>query len=144
NLSGDADQEYFVDGMTDALIANLAEIGPLPVISRTSAMRYKGTQKKLPEIAKELSADAVIKGALMTSGDRVRIDVQLIQAGNDQRLWGKSYDREISDILSLESEVARTIVAELQVKLVSPEKRPPLPRARTVNPQAYEAYLKGE
>ena len=144
NSSGDADQDYFADGMTDALITNLAEIGPLQVISRTSVMRYKGTQKKLPEIARELNVDAVIEGAVMNLGDRVRINVQLIQADNDQRLWGKSYDRKISDILSLQSEVARAIVAELQVKLASSEKKPPLTPAQTVNPQAYEAYLKGE
>jgi len=110
----------------------------------SSVMRYKGTQKKLPEIARELNVDAVIEGAVMNLGDRVRINVQLIQADNDQRLWGKSYDRKISDILSLQSEVARAIVAELQVKLASSEKKPPLTPAQTVNPQAYEAYLKGE
>jgi serine/threonine protein kinase/TPR repeat protein len=143
NLSGNMNQEYFVDGMTEALITNLAEIGSIRVISRTSAMHYKGTQKKLPEIAKELNVDAVIEGAVMNSGDRVRIDVQLIEADNDQRLWGKSYDRKISDILSLQSEVARAIVAEMRVNLASSEKKPPPTRAKAVNPRAYEAYLKG-
>jgi len=142
NLTGDSSQEYFVDGMTDALITNLAEISPLHVISRTSAMRYKGTRKKVSEIAKELNVDGVIEGTVMRSGDRVRIDVQLIEADNDQRLWGKSYDRKISDVLSLQSDVTQAIVAEIQVKL-SYENKPSPTGAQSVNPQAYEAYLKG-
>jgi TolB-like protein len=143
NLTGDSDQEYFVDGMTDALTTSLAEIASLRVISRTSAMHFKGKQKKLTEIAKELNVDAVLEGAVMRSGDQVRIDAQLIQADNEQRLWGKSYNRKINDVLSLQSEVAHAIVAELHVKLVSPEKKASRIPAQSVDPQAYETYLKG-
>jgi TolB-like protein len=143
NLTGDSDQDYFVDGMTDALITNLAEIASLRVISRTSAMHFKGRQKKLTEIAKELNVDAVLEGAVMRSGDQVRIDAQLIQADNEQRLWGKSYDRKIIDVLSLQSEVAHAIVAELHVKLASSEKKASRTPAQSVDPQAYETYLKG-
>ena len=142
NLSGDPNQEYFADGMTDALITNLAQIKSLRVISRTSAMRYKGTQKRLPEIARELNVDAIVEGVVFRSGDRVRIDAQLIRADNDQHLWARSYDRQISDILALQADVSRSIASEIQIKL-TPEEQLRQETIRPVNPEAYEAYLKG-
>jgi TolB-like protein/DNA-binding winged helix-turn-helix (wHTH) protein/Tfp pilus assembly protein PilF len=143
NLSGDPNQEYFADGMTDALITDLAQTKSLRVISRTSAMRYKGTQKKLTEIAKELNVDAVVEGVVIRSEDRVRIDAQLIRADSDQHLWAKSYDRQIGDILSLQGEIARAIAAEIQIKLTPEEQSRLAARTRTVDPDVYEAYLKG-
>lgn len=143
NLSGDPNQEYFADGMTDALITDLAQTKSLRVISRTSAMRYKGTQKKLSEIAKELNVDAVVEGAVIRSGDRVRIDAQLIRADSDLHLWAKSYDRKISDVLALQADVAQAITTEIAIKL-SPEDQSRLAaKKQVVDPKVYEAYLKG-
>lgn len=106
NLSGDSAQDYFADGVTDALIGELAKIGALRVISRTSAMSYKTARKPLPEIGRELGVDAVIEGTIVLSGDRVRIRVQLIEAATDDHLWVESYDRDVADILNLQSEIA--------------------------------------
>jgi TolB-like protein/DNA-binding winged helix-turn-helix (wHTH) protein/Tfp pilus assembly protein PilF len=142
NLTGDPNQEYFADGMTDALITDLAQIRGLRVTSRTSALRYKGARKTLPEIAKELSVDAVVEGTVARSGNRVRIDAQLIQASTDRHLWARSYERDLSDILSLQRDLARAIAAEVAVNL-SPQEQSQLARARAVNPDAYESYLKG-
>jgi TolB-like protein/DNA-binding winged helix-turn-helix (wHTH) protein/Flp pilus assembly protein TadD len=142
NLSGDPNQEYFADGMTDALITNLAEIGSLRVISRTSAMQYKGSRKTLPEIAKELNVDAIVEGSVVRSEDRVRIDAQLIRADNDFRLWGKSYERKINDILILQSDVVHSIAKEIEITL-SAGQTSTHTTAQSVNPEAYEAYLKG-
>jgi TolB-like protein/Tfp pilus assembly protein PilF len=142
NLSGDPNQDYFADGMTDALITDLAQTRSLRVISKTSSDRYRKTQKKLSEIAKELNVDAVVEGAVLRSGDQVRIDAQLIRAEDDQHLWARSYDRKISDVLSLQADVAQAIASEIEVKL-APEQQSPRPPARPVNAQAYEAYLKG-
>ena len=142
NLSGDPEQDYFVDGMTEALIANLAKISALKVISRTSAMRYQGSDKPLPDIARELGVDAVIEGSAMRVGDRVRITAQLIEAATDQHLWAESYERDLTDILALQGEVARTIAEEIQVKLTSLEDAF-LASDRPVNPEAHEAYLRG-
>jgi serine/threonine protein kinase/Tfp pilus assembly protein PilF len=142
NLSRDPEQEYFVDGMTEALITDLAQIGALRVISRTSAMRYKGSDKSLPEIARELNVDGVVEGSVLRAGDRVRITAQLIHAATDQHIWAKSYERDVSDVLALQSEVARAIAEEVQAKL-TPQERARLARARPVNPAAHEAYLKG-
>jgi TolB-like protein/DNA-binding winged helix-turn-helix (wHTH) protein/Flp pilus assembly protein TadD len=142
NLSNDPSQEYFTDGMTDALITDLAQIRALRVISRTSAMHYKGAHKTLPEIAKELNVDAVLEGVVVRAGDRVRIDAQLIKADNDRHLWAKSYDRNLSDILGLQSEVASEIASEIQIKL-TPQEQSRLARTRTVNPEAYENYVQG-
>jgi serine/threonine-protein kinase len=142
NLSGDPEEEYFADGMTEALIADLAKIGALKVISRTSVMQYKGVRKPLPEIAGELSVDAVLEGSVMRSGDRVRITTQLIQAATDRHLWAESYERDLEDVLTLQSELARTIAREIQVKL-TPREEARLADSGAVNPQAYEAYLKG-
>ena len=142
NLSHDPEQEYFVDGMTEALITDLAQIGALRVISRTSAMRYKGSDKPLPEIARELNVDGFVEGSVLRAGDRVRITAQLIHAATDQHIWAKSYERDLSDVLALQSEVARAIADEVQAKL-TPQERARLTRARPVNPLAHEAYLKG-
>jgi TolB-like protein/Tfp pilus assembly protein PilF len=142
NLSRDPDEDYFADGMTEALITDLAKIGALKVISRTSVMRYKGTNKSLPEIAKELKVGAVVEGSVLRVGQRVRITAQLIHAASDTHLWAESYDRDLQDVLLLQSEVARTIAKEIQVA-VTPEESRLLAAARPVNPEAYEAYLKG-
>ena len=142
NLSGNPEQDYFTDGMTDELITDLAQIKALRVISRTSTMRYKGTAKSLREIARELSVDAVVEGSVLRSGDRVRITAQLIKAATDQHLWAKSYERDVRDVLALQSEVARGIAGEIQIKL-SPQEAGRLRASRAVKPEAYEAYLKG-
>jgi serine/threonine protein kinase/Tfp pilus assembly protein PilF len=144
NLSGDPNQEYFSDGMTEELITNLAKISALKVISRTSVMHYKGTQKSLPEIANELNVDAVLEGSVRRVGDRVRITAQLIQARQDRHLWADSYDRDLRDVLALQSELAQAIVGQIRIKL-TPEEQSRLAsgRARPVNPEAYEVYLRG-
>jgi TolB-like protein/Flp pilus assembly protein TadD len=142
NLSRDPEQEYFADGLTEALITSLAKIRALRVVSRTTAMHYKGIHRPLPEIARELGVDAVVEGTVLRSGRRVRITAQLIDAHTDSHLWGESYDRDLRDLLELQSEVARAIAREVQVK-VSPEERIELDRARSIDPEAYEAYLKG-
>jgi TolB-like protein/Tfp pilus assembly protein PilF len=142
NLSHDADQQYFADGMTEALITDLAKIGALKVISRTSVMQYKDSRKPLPVIAKELGVDAVIEGSVARSGDRVRITAQLIDAKSDRHQWAESYDRNLRDVLSLQDEVARAIAGEIRVKL-TPEQQALLTRARSVNPEAHDAYLLG-
>ena len=142
NLSRDPDQEYFADGMTEALITDLSKISALRVISRTSVMQYKGVKKPLPQIARELNVDGVIEGSVQRSGDRVRITAQLIEAATDRHLWAESYERELSDVLALESEVAQAIAGEIRVKLTRPEKLQ-LASARPVSPAAYEANLKG-
>jgi len=142
NLSGDPAQDYFTDGMTDALITNLAQVGSLRVISRTSAMQYKGSRKTLPAIGKELNVDAVVEGTVLRSGDHVRIDVQLIRSDNDFRIWGKSYERKINDVLILQADVVHSIANELEATLSS-NQRSAQASARPVNPEAYDAYLKG-
>jgi serine/threonine protein kinase/Tfp pilus assembly protein PilF len=142
NLSADPEQEYFADGMTEALITNLAKISALKVISRTSAMSYKGTEKLLPEISRELSVDGVVEGSVLRAGERVRITAQLIRAATDEHLWAESYERDLRDILSLQSEVAQAIAREIKIKL-SPGEQERMASTRPVNPEAHEAYLKG-
>ena len=142
NLSGDPEQEYFADGMTEELIASLVQIGALRVISRTSVMRYKGARKPLPEIARELDVDAIVEGSVRRAGERVRITAQLIDAAKDRHLWAKSYERDLKDVLALQGEVAQAIAQEIQVKLTLPEQAK-LRSARLVAPAAYEAFLKG-
>jgi len=142
NLSGDASQEYFADGMTDQLIATLGQISALRVISRTSVMGYKGARKPLPQIARELNVDAVIEGSILRSGGRVRITAQLIEAAVDKHLWAQSYDGDAGDTLALQSRVARAIAEEIRVN-VQPKEQAALKNVRAVNPDAYEAYLKG-
>lgn len=142
NLSGDAAQDYFADGMTDALITNLAQFSSLRVISRTSAMHYKGSHKSLPEIARELNVDAVVEGSVIRSGNQVRITAQLLDARSDRHLWAKVYNRDIREIMSLQQDVADSIVSEIQPKLRAQETIP-AGQKRPVNPEAYDAYLQG-
>ena len=142
NLSRDADQEYFADGMTEALIADLAKISALRVVSRTSAMRFKGVRRPLPEIARELGVDAIVEGSVLRAGNRVRISAQLIEAATDRHLWAERYERDLADVLGIQSEVAQAIAREIQVQLTQQE-HAWLARARRVVPEAHEAYLKG-
>jgi TolB-like protein/DNA-binding winged helix-turn-helix (wHTH) protein/Tfp pilus assembly protein PilF len=142
NLSRDPEQEYFADGMTDALITELAKIRTLKVISRTSVMHYQKTDKTAPQIAAELSVDALLEGTVEREGDRVRINVQLIYGPSDRHLWAQTYERELPGILALQSEVAQDIAQEVRASL-TPEEHALLAQASIVNPQGYEAYLKG-
>ena len=142
NLSGDATQEYFVDGMTDALITELAQFSSLRVISRTSAMHYKGSHQALPEIARELNVDAVVEGSVIRSGNRVRITAQLLEARSDRHLWAKAYDRDTREIMSLQQDVADSIAHEIQAKL-TPQENLRQAQNRQVDPEAYDDYLRG-
>jgi TolB-like protein/Tfp pilus assembly protein PilF len=143
NLSGDPKQEYFSDGMTEALIGDLARIASLRVISRTSVMQYKANPKPLPEIAAELGVDAVIEGSVMRDGDRVRITVQLIDARSDYHLWADRFDRDLRDVLAMQSEVAQAVARKIEIEL-SPKEEALLANTQAVNPEAHEAYLKGQ
>jgi TolB-like protein len=142
NLSKDPNQDYFSDGITDALTTELAQIRSLRVISRTSAMHFKGTQETLPEIGRKLNVDAIVEGSITRSENRVRVTAQLIDAPSDLHLWAKSYERDLKDILALQDEVARDIAAEIRVQL-TPKDQARLSNSRPVEPQAYEAYLRG-
>ena len=142
NLSGDPQQEYFADGMTEALITDLAKTTELRVISRTSVMHYKGTQKPLPEIARELQVEAVVEGSVQRSGTRVRITALLIRAASEQHLWAQSYERDLQDILGLQNEVAHAITQQVEHRL-NPKGQIRGRSSGPVNPEAYEAYLKG-
>jgi TolB-like protein/DNA-binding winged helix-turn-helix (wHTH) protein/Flp pilus assembly protein TadD len=142
NLSGDASQDYFADGMTDELITDLAHISALRVVSRTSVVMYKRTRKPLPEIARELNVDAVVEGTVLRSGEQVRITAQLIQAPADKHLWADSYEGNLRDTLALQKQVARAIAEQIQIEL-TPHEQGVLKSARVVDPQAYEDYLKG-
>jgi TolB-like protein/DNA-binding winged helix-turn-helix (wHTH) protein/tetratricopeptide (TPR) repeat protein len=142
NLSHDPEQEYFSDGMTDELITDLAKVGSLRVISHTSVERYKETKRPLPEIARELGVDAVVEGTILRSGDHVRITAQLIDARSDRHLWAESYERDLRDVLALQSEVASDIATEIQIKVTS-HAITPSGRSHPINPEAHEAYLKG-
>jgi TolB-like protein/Tfp pilus assembly protein PilF len=143
NLSHDPEQEYFADGMTDALTTDLAKISALRVISRTSAMHYKGTNKTVPEIAKGLNVDGIVEGSVMRSGNRVRITAQLIHARTDQYIWAETYERDLGDVLKLQGEVAQAIAQTVRVQL-TPQQQARLGSAPSVNPEAYEAFLKGQ
>jgi TolB-like protein/Tfp pilus assembly protein PilF len=142
NLTGDSGQEYFVDGMTDELTTNLAQIGSLRVTSRTSTMQFKDTKKPVGQIAGDLNVDAVVEGSVMRSGDRMRITAQLIDAKGDRHLWAKSYERKVQDALALQDEVTRDIAEEIRIKL-NAEESARLVGARPVNPEAYDDYLRG-
>jgi TolB-like protein len=144
NLTGDPAQEYFVDGATDELIGQLAQIGSLRVISRTSVMKYKALRKPVPEIARELKVKAVVEGTVHRVGDRVRIRVELIGALPEERnIWNQTYDRPMADVLVMYSEMARAIAGKMQVKL-APQEETHLAAVHRVNPEAYEAYLQGQ
>ena len=142
NFSGDPEQDYFSDGMTEALISNLGLIAGLKVISRTSVMQYKDTQSPLPEIARELGVDVVVEGSSLLVGEHVRVTVQLIEAATDHHLWSRRYDRDLHDVLTLQREVASAIAQEIEVRL-TPGEQSRLASARPVNPEAHLAYLKG-
>ena len=143
NLSGDPTQDYFADGMTEALIGNLAPISALRVVSRTSVMRFKGTRTSLPEIARELKVDGVIEGSVQRTRDRVRISVQLIHAPTDTHLWAREYERELTDVLKLQGEVARAVADEIRIQ-VTAEERARMASAGTVDPAAHQEYLLGQ
>ena len=142
NLSRDPEQEYFADGMTDQLIAELAQIGAWNVIARTSVMRYKRTRESVRKIGRDLGVDGVIEGTVLRSGERVRITVQLIDAGTEQHLWARSFERAPRDVIALQADIARTIAGELNLTL-SPQQEARLGRQRTVPPDAYDDYLRG-
>ncbi|MCH7508997.1 MAG: tetratricopeptide repeat protein [Proteobacteria bacterium] len=142
NLSGDPEQEYFADGMTETLITELSKISALRVISRQSVMQFKGSNESLPEIARKLNVDAVVEGSALLVGGQVRITVQLIEAATDVHLWADNYDRDLSDVLAIHSEVARAIAREIQI-VVTPEEAARLADVREVNPEAYRLYLLG-
>ncbi len=143
NLSNDPAQEYFVDGITDELITDLAQLGSLRVISRTSVMHYKGGNKTVPEIGRELGVEALVEGTVERVGDRVRIRVQLIDTASDHHLWARSFDRNIEDVLLLEKTAAQDIAAGIQTQATEPTANSRSLNGRTVQPDAYEAYLKG-
>lgn len=142
NLSHDPEQEYFADGLTEALITTLAKIGELRVVSRTSSMLYKGARKPLREIARELEVDTIVEGTVLRAGARVRITAQLIDPQQEAHLWAESYDHDLSDVLALQAEVAHAIAREVHIKL-TPQERAQLAQVHSVDPEAYEAYLKG-
>jgi len=142
NLSGDPAQEYFADGMTEAVIGRLSMIRGLRVISRTSSMRFKDTRLSTPEIAKSLGVDAIVEGSVMREGGRVRVHAQLIRAATDEHFWSETYDRDLGDALALESEVAQAIAQRVQVTFTGDE-RARLAATRSVAPEVYESYLKG-
>lgn len=141
NFSGNSEQDYLSDGMTEALIAQLSTIRGLRVISRTSAMQFKGTRKSVPAIGKELNVDAVIEGSVLRSADKVRVTIQLIRAATDEHLWAGTYDRDVRDILALQSDVTQGIARHVEVAVAGARSVPVVPR--TVAPEVYEAYLKG-
>jgi eukaryotic-like serine/threonine-protein kinase len=142
NLSGDAEQDYFADGMTEQLTTTLGQISALRVISRTSAMHYRNSQKTLPEIAGELHVDAVVEGSVERVGNQVRITAQLIEASTDRHLWARSYERDLRGVLALQDDVAQAIANEVRIEL-TPQEHGHLTTARQVNPAAHELYLRG-
>ena len=143
NLSADPSQEYFADGMTEALIGNLARIRALRVVSRTSVMRFKDKPPPLSELARTLNVDAVLEGSVQRTGDRVRVSVQLIHAATDAHLWAREYERELTDVLKLQSEVARAVADEVQARLTA-EERARLASVGSVQPAAYQEFLLGQ
>ncbi|HEU5182458.1 MAG TPA: protein kinase [Candidatus Polarisedimenticolia bacterium] len=142
DLSPEPRQDYFADGLTEALTANLAGIGALKVISGTSAMQYKGSTKSLPEVARELGVDVVLEGTVARAGDRVRITTGLVNAGTDTQIWTKTFERDMTDILALQGEVAREVARQVEAKLTTAEQQR-LSRSRKVDTKAYEAFLLG-
>jgi len=143
NLSGDPEQEYFADGMTEALITDLGKISSPRVISRQSIMQYKGSRKPLQEVAKELKVDAVLEGAVERSGDRVRVTVRLQRVSPESQVWANEYSRGIRDVMALEDEIARAVAGEIQARL-TPEERTRLTSAHAVNPDAHDDFFRAE
>jgi TolB-like protein len=143
NLSSDPGQEYFADEMTEELITQFSKLGDLKVISRTSVMQYKGTRKPLPQIARELGVDAIVEGAVQLSGQRVRITAQLVDGKTDKHLWAEDYDRELSDVLMLQGEVARDIAAKIDIQLTPQQRQRLEKQVHPVIPEAYQSYLLG-
>jgi len=142
NLSGDPTQDYLADGMTESIIGRLSAIRELRVISRTSVMRFKDTKLSVPEIARQLNVDAIVEGSVIHAGNRIRVHAQLIRAATDAHFWSESYDRELKDLLSLQSEVAQSIADKVEVTITGPE-RQRLASVAPVAPGVYENYLKG-
>jgi adenylate cyclase len=141
NITGDPQQEYFADGMTETLISSLAKIRALKVISRTSVMHYKHAERRLPQIACDLGVDAVVEGTVLAAGGRVRVSVRLIRAATDEHLWAESYDRELADVFALHADLARSIADEIRA-LITPEERERLEKSPRVDPVAHEAELR--
>jgi TolB-like protein/DNA-binding winged helix-turn-helix (wHTH) protein/Flp pilus assembly protein TadD len=142
NLSGDPQQDYLSDGLTEAVTTLLAQIADLRVISGTTAMRYKRADKTAPEIAKELGVDALVEGSVVRSGNHLRLSIQLVQTNNDRHIWANSYERELADVVSLEGELSREIAGQIRIRL-SPEQAEAFAQKRTVDPEAYALYLQG-
>jgi TolB-like protein len=142
NLSGDPEQEYFADGMTEEIITKLGEASAPRVISRQSVVQYKGSKKPLQEIARELNVDAALEGAVERSGSRVRVRIHLEEVSPESQLWAKQYDRDIHDVLQVQDEIAGTVADEIRVKL-TPEERTRLTTAHGVSPEAHDDYLRG-
>src|SRR3989475_9737503 len=144
NLPGEPQQEYLSDGLTEEMITQLGRMHPerLGVIARTSAMQYKNTQKGMDQIGRELGVAYLLEGSLRRTGDHVRVSAQLIQVRDQTHLWAESYERDLRDILALQSDVAQAIAREIEIKL-TPQQRERLARARPIDPPAYEPYLKG-
>jgi len=142
NLSGDPSQEYFADGITDALITQLAKLHGLRVISRTSIMQYKSLRESLPDIARDLNVDAVVEGSVSRSGNRVRVTAQLIDARADRHMWAEEYNRDLRDVLSLQSELVHSIAEQVRAS-ISSEEQLLMARTGTIEPAAYESYLRG-
>jgi TolB-like protein/Tfp pilus assembly protein PilF len=142
HFSNDSAHDYFADGMTDALITNLAQVQALRVISRTSVMRFKGSRQPLPEIARQLGADAILQGSVQRSGNRVNITIQLVDGTSDHHIWAREYERDLSDVLKLQGELARAVAGEIRAR-ITPEERARLASAQTIDPVAHEAYLLG-
>lgn len=142
NLSGGKEQEYFAEEMTDALITDLAQIGSLRVISRTSAMHFKGTEETLPQIGRDLQVDAIVEGTVARDENRVRVTAQLVEANSDQHLWARTYERDLKYVLALQDEIARDITEQIRIKL-TPKERSLLTQSHPVDPEAYDAYLRG-
>jgi adenylate cyclase len=142
NISPDPNDEYFADGLTEELISTMSKIGGLKVIARTSVMAYKGEKKKIPEVARELEVGTILEGSVRKAGDRLRITVQLIDSSKGEDLWSESYDRRLEDIFAIQSEVSKTVVDSLRVKLLPDEKRR-VEKDPTTSPKAYDCFLKG-
>jgi serine/threonine protein kinase/Flp pilus assembly protein TadD len=142
DTSGDQSQEYFADGMTETLITGLAKVAALRVTSRTSVMQFKGSQKPLPEIARELGVDAIVEGSVRRSGDNISVAVRLIEAATEQQLWNNTYNRNLRDVLAIQNEVTTAVTQAIQIKL-TPQEQSRLARSRPINPAAYDDFLHG-